>query len=174
MPIATTTKTRNHSENNHMKMTTLPPPQPNSPPTTTTRNNHQEEKKHKKLPKTTTNNHNHKKRPPWKPPREKKKIEETHHKETQRHQNWVTKTTIEETSSNQTIELRRTPKPPTPHANLPTRGNHFKPTIEETTSNPPRWLADLHTLISNPKPPISKSKLPIKNPRRRLETQVVD
>ena len=66
--------------------------------------------------------------------KKEKKNEETHHKETQRHQNWVTKTTIEETSSNQTIELRRTPKLPTPHADsrkpLQThdRGNHFKPT----------------------------------------------
>ena len=52
--------------------------------------------------------------------------------------------------------------------------NHFKPTLEEITSNPPRRLADLHKPpISNPKPPISKPK-PLKILYHRFETHVAD
>ena len=51
--------------------------------------------------------------------------------------------------------------------------NHFKPTLEEITSNPPRRLADLHKPpISNPKPPISKPK-PLKILYHRFETHAI-
>ena len=135
MPIATTTKPRNHSKNNYMKMATLPPPCHQLAITTTT--------------KLTTNN-NHKKQPPR--GKETLKFAKNHH-------HWLRK-------------LPRNTKNCQKHTK---RKNHFKPTIEEITLNPPHRLADLHKPpiskptppISKPKPSISKPMSPIWNPGRQ-------